>query len=102
KHGIEAAIANARESKAGMSEVTSELARTVANLDKERRRRAAPRLVTTEGVLVSLGDVDDIKKFARWAESAGPPAVPPFVIAEGMTYDVMAHSDAILVCSGTA
>jgi lipid-A-disaccharide synthase len=71
-------------------------------LDKERRKQAAPRLVTTEGVLVSLGDVDDIKKRARRASGAADSSLPPFVIAEALTYDVMAHSDALICCSGTA
>lgn len=32
----------------------------------------------------------------------GVSSVPPLVIAEDMTWDVMAHSDALIVCSGTA
>jgi lipid-A-disaccharide synthase len=58
------------------------------------------RLVTPEGVLVSAdalrtrsADGDD----ARWKAD-----IPPVVLTEGMTYDVMAHSDALIVCSGTA
>ena len=100
---IQGAIAEAGEPPGGITETTRELAQTVANLDKERRRQTAPRLVTTEGVLVSLGDVEDIKKRARRATVGdGAGSLPAFVIAEGLTYDVMAHSDALIVCSGTA
>ena len=102
KGGIEAAISHARESKAGVSETTREIADTVAKLDKERRRRASPRLVTTEGVLVSLGDAEDMKKRALRGNAGARASMPPFVIAENMAYDVMAHTYAIIVCSGTA
>ncbi len=97
---VQAAIKSAGEPSSGFTETTRELAQTVAKLDKERRRQTAPRLVTTEGVLVSLGDVDDLKKRAKSGNSRS--SLPAFVIAEGLTYDVMAHSDTLIVCSGTA
>jgi lipid-A-disaccharide synthase len=86
----------------GIGEVSREIAETVGKIDKERRKRTAPRMVTTEGVLVSLGDVDEMKNRARRAQLSDSNALPPFVIVQGLSYDVMAHSDAIIVCSGTA
>lgn len=69
--------------------------------DREKAAsRTEPLLVTPEGVTLPA----DACKV--WRESlpqrAEPFALPPIVLAEGMTYEVMAHSDALMVCSGTA
>lgn len=59
------------------------------------------KLVTPEGVLVPA---DVLNKRPPGSED-GPRrkvSFPPVVLTEGLTYDVMAHSDALMVCSGTA
>lgn len=72
--------------------------------ESQPHRGPDARLVTPEGVLLPA-DVLHNEKIGRprlmqkVAESAGPLSV---VIAENMTYDVMAYSDVLLVCSGTA
>jgi lipid-A-disaccharide synthase len=63
-------------------------------------RSGGARLVTPEGVVVSA---DSLKK--RSSKGSDPRAslpFPPVVLTEGLTYDVMAHSDALIECSGTA
>jgi lipid-A-disaccharide synthase len=69
--------------------------------DREKAaRRADPLLVTPEGVTLPA----DVYKEWRGllTHGADPFAMPAIVLADSMTYDVMAHSDALLVCSGTA
>lgn len=61
------------------------------------------KLVTPEGVTVDAADFRARLANRRSAvERAGEGAIPPLVIAEDLTWDVMAHSDALIVCSGTA
>jgi lipid-A-disaccharide synthase len=75
---------------------------------EEERGDAAPvrpplKLVTPEGVTVDAADFKARLANRRSAvERAGEGAIPPLVIAEDLTWDVMAHSDALIVCSGTA
>jgi len=65
------------------------------------------RMVTPEGLLVSP---DDFKKQLKertenWQKAQANyknSLLPPIVLAHNLTYDVMAHSDVLLVCSGTA
>jgi len=59
------------------------------------------RLVTNEGFIVSGGAMktDFKRRLQQEAESGN---WLPLVLVENMTYDVMAHSDALIICSGTA
>ncbi len=60
---------------------------------------AESRLVTPEGVVVA-GDLSHVSDFeARLRRQVNP---LPVAIAEGRQYDVMAHADVLIVCSGTA
>jgi lipid-A-disaccharide synthase len=68
-----------------------------------RRARVDPMLITPEGIAVPGAP------YERWLQDRRSSltgdrrtASPPFVMAGGMAYDVMAHSDALIVCSGTA
>jgi lipid-A-disaccharide synthase len=61
------------------------------------------KLVTPEGVTIGASDFKARLAQRRLdAERAGSGAIPPLIIAENLTWDVMAHSDALIVCSGTA
>lgn len=65
-----------------------------------KSRTGAPSLVTPEGVLMA----QDALKQKRVLPSTARPAAgrPPLVVTQGRAYDVMAHSDVLLVCSGSA
>lgn len=69
---------------------------------EERDEKEGPRLVTTEGVLVPASLLEESEFKMRLAQQRAHQALPPVVLVEGMAYDVMAHSDVLLVCSGTA
>jgi lipid-A-disaccharide synthase len=62
--------------------------------------RAEPLLVTPEGVTLPADACQTWR--GALTHRADPFAIPPIVLTEGMTYEVMAHSDALMVCSGTA
>ena len=62
-----------------------------------------PKMLTPEGILVDPTRTDQNPRFAPMV----PPktsngSLPPIVLVENMTYDVMAHSNALQICSGTA
>jgi len=71
-------------------------------MDEGWSEKNGPRLVTTEGVVVPAGVLEESEFKHRLAEQQAQQASPPVVLTEGMTYDVMAHADVLLVCSGTA
>lgn len=74
-----------------------------AEAQREGPRNARWKMVTPEGVTVSSEEMN--RRFAlrrRLLEQAGQYTLPPVVLAENLTYDVMAHSDALIICSGTA
>jgi lipid-A-disaccharide synthase len=61
------------------------------------------KAVTPEGVTINADDHEFRTVARRRAlQEAGRFALPPTVLVEGLGYDVMAHSDALIVCSGTA
>jgi lipid-A-disaccharide synthase len=95
---IEAAIeAHARKRLAEQT-ATDDVGRLAADVDRQSGR-GKPLLVTPEGVTVDPKDLASGN--VRMAGGARY-SLPPIVLAEGLGYDVMAHSDALLVCSGTA
>jgi lipid-A-disaccharide synthase len=57
-----------------------------------------PALATQGGAL--LGSPKLSQK--EWRPQVAMPPSPPLVLTQGSTYDLMAHSDLLLVCSGTA
>lgn len=62
-------------------------------------------LVTSTGVLLPAEALEEESEARRRSEQMRARAAaypPPTVLAKGLTYDVMAHSDVLLVCSGTA
>src|SRR5439155_17828643 len=54
------------------------------------------------GILVDPDELERATARRSAAKGGRPCVIPPVVLADGLTYDVMAHSDALLVCSGTA
>ncbi len=72
--------------------------------DKVTGRRD-PVLVTPEGIQISLDNMRQEKEARRRSEhirARAEQTLPPTVLAKGVTYDIMAHSDVLLTCSGTA
>jgi len=64
-----------------------------------------PMLVTTAGKLLPddvLSDQRYTKQHTARMRSRSDKLPPPTVLAKGLTYEVMAHSDVLLTCSGTA
>lgn len=60
----------------------------------------SPTLVTPQGVLVSADKLLEEQRSKQHASTKAP--LPPLVLAKGVTYDIMAHSNLLLACSGTA
>jgi lipid A disaccharide synthetase len=61
------------------------------------------KLVTVGGVVVSEETLQEEMQARRRSEKLRSQLpLPPTVLAKGLTYDVMAHSDVLLTCSGTA
>lgn len=61
-----------------------------------------PALATISGVQVPLDVADQNWRARRWRSYSPETELPPLVIAENAAFDVMAHSDVLVVCSGTA
>ena len=62
-------------------------------------------LVTPNGVLMPVESLQEEMRARRHSEhlrARADKSPPPTVLAKGLTYDVMAHSDVLLICSGTA
>ncbi len=77
-------------------------------ISKTAERLAAqqrPVLVTNAGKLTPDDILDDQKYSHQHADrmrSRSDRMPPPTVLAKGLTYEVMAHSDVLLTCAGTA
>ncbi len=74
---------------------------STANLLTGKRER---RLVTVEGLIVpedSLIRLEALRS-RKGAMAASGKGLPPVVIVKGATSELMAHSDVLLTCSGTA
>lgn len=83
------------------TKVWKPVARTAGALSGQRGQM----LVTSGGVLVPAEDLQKEMEARRRSEhlrARAQKALPPIVLAKGLTYDVMAHSDVLLTCSGTA
>jgi lipid-A-disaccharide synthase len=61
------------------------------------------RMVTVGGVVVSEDSFKErLDEQRKEAERRNKLGLPPIVLAKGLTYEVLAHSDVLLLCSGTA
>lgn len=88
----------AAEAPAGELAAAGRMLRRVGSgLRHSLEKRRDPLLVTSEGLLVPASAVSGDGRSAN-----GKAPMPPVVICQGATYDVMAHSDVLIVCSGTA
>ncbi|HLK59617.1 MAG TPA: hypothetical protein VKU00_23860 [Chthonomonadaceae bacterium] len=75
--------------------------RTASALIPQGRRK----LVTSGGLVLSEEEFREEQEARRRSDqlrSRAERALPPTVLAKGLTYEVMAHSDVLLTCSGTA
>lgn len=67
--------------------------------DRHGARSPEVRLVTPEGVVVPADHRPDSDFEARLRSQLNP---LPVIVADGCAYDVIAHSDVLLTCAGTA
>ncbi len=86
-------------------EAETKLLKPVKQTARKLRPTGTSTLVTNTGLTISTEKWQE--KLREQAQSAQakdrqPKLPPPTVLAKGMTYEVMAHSDLLLVCSGTA
>ncbi|MEP6757381.1 MAG: hypothetical protein ABJA67_17905 [Chthonomonadales bacterium] len=62
-----------------------------------------PKMLTPEGILLDPSSQSRSPRFAPTVpKNRSTENLPPIVLVENMTYDVMAHSNALQICSGTA
>lgn len=81
------------------TQVRKQVSRTANALSPQGQRK----LVTVEGIIVPEHTLtDEMEKRDRIDRQRKKPLLPPTVLAKGLTYDVMAHSDVLITCSGTA
>ncbi len=83
------------------TKVWKPVARTASVLSPQR----SGMLVTSGGVLVpaeALQKEMEARRRSEHLRARAEQTLPPTVLAKGLTYDVMAHSDVLLTCSGTA
>jgi lipid-A-disaccharide synthase len=81
--------------------VIQPVARTATALTRQREQM----MVTQNGVLVpadAMRKQMEARRRSEHIKARAEQALPPTVLAKGLTYDVMAHSDVLLTCSGTA
>lgn len=84
------------------TKVIQPVTRTANSLSSPSSQRL---LVTSGGVLVpekNLQKEMEARRRSQQLRDQAEKALPPVVMAQDLTYDVMAHSDLLLVCSGTA
>jgi lipid-A-disaccharide synthase len=61
-----------------------------------------PAMITNEGFLVDGEKLESAFRDRLEEQAHAEEGLPPVLLLENQTYDTIAHSDAILVCSGTA
>jgi lipid-A-disaccharide synthase len=87
------------------SEAEARVLLPVAEKARDLAGESRSVLVTPEGVTLSpeaLREERERQQRARQNRRREEKLPPPTVLAKGLTYDVMAHSDLLLTCSGTA
>lgn len=83
------------------TKVWKPVTRTASRLTPQARRT----LVTAGGILLpedALLEEQEARQRSERIRDKADKTPPPTVLAKGLTYDVMAHSDVLLTCSGTA
>jgi lipid-A-disaccharide synthase len=84
------------------SKVWKPVKRTASALTPRLERK----MVTVGGVIVSEDSFkrhqEEQEKQEKQAARRDREGLPPIVLAKGLTYEVMKHSDVLLTCSGTA
>ena len=86
-------------------EAETKVIKPVAKRASALRPQSSTTLVTPNGILVPIESLQEEMRARRYAEhikARSNKSPPPTVLAKGLTYDVMAHSDVLLICSGTA
>ncbi len=86
---------------AAETKILRPITKTAERLAAQQR----PMLVTNAGKLLPddiLSDQKYSKDHAERMRSRSDKMPPPTVLAKGLTYEVMAHSDVLLTCAGTA
>jgi lipid-A-disaccharide synthase len=86
-------------------EAETKILRPVARTASRLKPTMHPSLVTSTGVLMPVEALQEQLKARRRAEhqrARTERTPPPTVLIKGLTYEVMAHSDVLLICSGTA
>ena len=86
-------------------EAETKVIQPVARRANALRPQSSTTLVTPNGVLIPLESLQEEMRARRQSEhtrARNDKSPPPTVLTKGLTYDVMAHSDVLLICSGTA
>ncbi len=86
-------------------EAESKIIRPVTRSVGVMAGQAQRQLVTVEGVVVAeetLHERDKANQRSNKIRSDAERVLPPIVLAKGVTSDIMANSDVLLTCSGTA
>lgn len=86
-------------------EAETKVLKPVVQTARKFRPKSPANMVTNAGLTISTEEWQEKLRAQAQTDKAQdrqfkPP--PPTVLAKGMTYEVMAHSDLLLVCSGTA
>lgn len=82
--------------------VVGSLTGKIAGIGEKIAGSPERKLVTPEGVQVPASVVRRNEAAQRARRERRDTAPPPVIIAQGLTYDVLAHSDVVVCCSGTA
>jgi lipid-A-disaccharide synthase len=88
-----------------VQEAETRLLRPVARTADMLTGRAQRSLVTVQGLIVpedTLKDNSNAERRSQQLRTNAERALPPVVLAKGVTSELMAHSDVLLTCSGTA
>jgi lipid A disaccharide synthetase len=88
-----------------VQEAETRIIKPVARTADMLAGKSQRRLVTVQGLVVpedELNAHERARQRSSQLRSNAERAAPPVVLAKGVTSEVMAHSDLLLVCSGTA
>jgi lipid-A-disaccharide synthase len=88
-----------------VQEAETKVIKPVQEVAERLSRGTQAQLVTSEGLLVPYNTLEEGRKAEEHSERVrlwGENRLPPIVLAKGVTYDIMAHSNLLWACSGTA
>lgn len=84
-------------------EAETKILRPVARTARRLSGQPVPQFVTPEGLIVSADTLEETRTTSALQQNLSrPKGLPPIVLAKGVTYDIMAYSNVLLACSGTA